>query len=200
MIRAVAGSWWAEARKGDLVGYLTDEEHARLLGAAELASVAAGDPILRRGSPSRSLILIEAGEVAIVDESTGASVVLATIGAGGVVGEVGFVDGEMRTNDVRAMTACRLRRLTRERLLELVKDDATLFAKITIGLAEILARRFREAVAELEPVRAFAASLGQPAEAEEPASFDEIDEPLPEPALDLIRDVARRAQKGAAGV
>ena len=48
----------------------------------------------------------------------GEDVVLATLGPGCVVGEVGFVDGQPRTHDVRARTACRLRRLTRERLLE----------------------------------------------------------------------------------
>ena len=196
----MAGSWWPEVRKGDLVGYLTDAEHSRLLAATESATAGPGDPILRKGSPSRSLLLIEEGEVVVVDESTGATVVLATIGAGGVVGEVGFVDGEIRTHDVRAATACRLRRLTREGLLDLVRDDPTLFAKLTIALAEILARRFRGALAELEPVRAFAASLGEPVGEEAPAAFDEIDEPLPESAMELIRDVARRAQKGAAGV
>jgi CRP-like cAMP-binding protein len=128
-----------------------------------------------------------------------------------VVGEVGFVDGQPRTHDVRARTACRLRRLTRERLLELVKDDATLFAKLTIALAEILARRFRSAVAEFEPLRAFAATLDEPLSLEGAKAdhYDEIETALPEPpegadgddpAVDLIRDVARRARRRLTGV
>lgn len=191
------------------MGYLDGDELDRLLAATEAVSVKAGDPILQKGSPSRSLILVEEGEVEVVGESMGETVVLAGIGPGGVVGEVGFVDGAARTHDVRARTAGRLRRLTRERLLELVKGDAPLFAKLTIALAELLARRFRMAVQELEPVRAFAASLREPMEIEESpaAGFDEIDEPLPGQtsagpggALELIRDVARRAQKDLAGV
>jgi hypothetical protein len=90
--------------------------------------------------------------------------------------------------------------LTRARLLELVKDDPALFAKITIALAELLARRFRGVVKELEPVRAFAATLSEPMEHEEPVSYDEIDEPLSESAMELIRDIARKAGKDAAGV
>jgi CRP-like cAMP-binding protein len=130
-------------------------------------------------------------------------VVLDRIGAGSVVGEVGFLDGRPRTYGVRAGTACLLRRLTRERLLELVKNDAVLFAKVTIALAELLARRFRSAVAELEPVRVFAATLKEPEEVEPAditvtATYDELDDPLGDQALGMIRAVARRAEQGAA--
>jgi CRP-like cAMP-binding protein len=196
----VAGGWWPETRTGDLVNYLGEDELRRLLACTESASVAPGEPILRKGSPSRSLLIVEEGEVEIVEESSGE--VLACVGPGGVVGEVGFVDGQARTNDVRARNACKLRRLTRERLLELVKGDAPLFAKLTIALAELLAKRFRAAVAELEPVRAFASRLRDPAAAEagEGSDFDEIDEPLPEEARELIRRVAGKAGDDVAGV
>ena len=203
--------WWPRVRESELVAYLDDQEHQRLLAAAEIAAVGPGEPILRKGSPSRSLLLIDEGEVDIVEESMGEDVVLATLGPGCVVGEVGFVDGQPRTHDVRARTACRLRRLTRERLLELVKDDPGLFAKLTIALAEILALRFRSAVAEFEPLRAFAATLGQPLslEIDKPEAYDEIEAALPEPpdaehgedpAVELIRDVARRARGRLTGV
>lgn len=192
------------------MAYLSEAEHARLLAAMQSWSLAGGDMVLRKGDPSSSLILVEEGEIEVVEESLGERVVLAGMGPGGVVGEVGFVDGQPRTHDVRARSACRLRSLSRDRLLELAKDDATLFAKLTIALAELLARRFRVAVRELEPVRAFAASLHEPMEPMEPgepaepaeagAGFDEIDEPLPEAALELIRDLARKSQKDLAGL
>jgi len=166
----------------------------------EEATASAGDTILTKGSPSRSLLLVEEGEVEIVDEALGESVVLASVGPGGVIGEVGFVDGRPRTHHVRARSDCRLRRLTRERLLEIVKNDPELFAKLTIALAELLADRFRGVVHELEPVRAFAASLKEPMDLEGAPGFDEIEEPLPETAVDLIRDVARKSGKDAAGV
>ncbi len=201
----MAGSWWPEVRAGHLVGYLSDDEHERLLAATAPVTAPAGGTILTKGSPSRSLLFVEEGEVEIVDESMGDLLVLATVGAGGVVGEVGFVDGRARTHNVRARTSCRLRRLTRESLLDLVKNDPGLFAKLTIALAELLAERFRSALTELEPVRAFAASLREPMEPIEigdggAADFDEIDEPLPEAALELIRDVARKTRKDLAGV
>ncbi len=196
----MAETWWPVVRSGDLVRYLTDEENGRLLAATESVSAVAGDSILRKGSPGRSLILVEEGDLEIVEESLGQPVVLATVGAGGVVGEVGFVDGRARTHDVRAGTAARLRRLTRERLLDLVRDDAPLFAKLTLALAELLASRFRSVVDELAPVRAFAATLREPMEVRSAAGFDEVDEAMPQELLDMIRDVAHRSQKDVAGL
>lgn len=203
-------SWWPAVRSGDLVAYLGEAEHARLLGAMNTRNVAAGEFVLRKGDPSSSLLIVEEGELEVLDESMGETVRLASVGRGGVVGEVGFVDGQPRTHHVRARSACVLRSLTRERLLELVRDDPMLFAKLMIALAELLAARFRLTVRELEPIRAFAKSLGDPLAYESPlshepqaegaADFDEIDEPLPEAALELIRDLARKAHGDLTGL
>jgi CRP-like cAMP-binding protein len=171
------------------VSYLDPQEHARLVTAMEPVFAVAGDLILTKGSPARSLLLVEDGEVEVVEDAPGL-LVLAVIGPGGVVGEVGFVDGQARTLNVRARTNCSLRRLTREQLLALVRDEPTLFAKLTIALAELLAARFRRVVQELVPVRAFAASLSQPADPSWQA----------ERALEVIRGVARQAPQDLAGV
>jgi CRP-like cAMP-binding protein len=204
---------------------LNDHEQRRLLALMEPCTARAGDLILHKGSPSRSLLLVEGGQVEVLDDAVGQALVLGRVGPGGVVGEVGFLDGQPRTHHVRAVEDCRLRRLTREALLRLATGDAELFAKLTIALAQLVTRRYRSAMQELEPVRAFAASLREPMTAD-PASlpgerFSEIDAPLPVEetasrlprtagspdseathALDLIRDVARRALegRGAAGV
>ena len=192
------GTWWPEARKGDLVGYLSDEEHRRLSAAMETATAAAGDVILSKGSPSRSLLLLEEGEVEVVGEAAGEAVVYAQLGPGSVVGEVGFVDGRPRTHSVRAVTPCRLRRLTRERLLLLVKDDPGLFAKLTIAMAELIAFRFRGAVDALEQVRSFASSLREPEESL--AAFDEVDDPLSEDVVEFLKDMARKGRDDATGI
>ncbi|MGH9887725.1 MAG: cyclic nucleotide-binding domain-containing protein, partial [bacterium] len=94
----MSGGWWPEMRAGDLVTYLDEHEYRRLIDATEEARVDAGTLVLHKGSPSRSLILVEEGEIEIVEESMGDMVVLDRIGAGSVVGEVGFLDGLPRTN------------------------------------------------------------------------------------------------------
>jgi CRP-like cAMP-binding protein len=218
---AVSAVWWPEARPGDLVAYLDDGEHARLLAVTEIAEAGAGDFLLHKGSPSRSVLLVEDGEIEIVDESMGETVVLGRVGPGGVVGEVGFLDGQLRTHHVRAFTACRVRRLTREGLLALAQVEPLLFAKVSIGLAGLVARRFRSALEELDPLRSFAASLGDPEDNaaagatrrtsqsateagdlgdEGPIEYDEIDDPLLDQALDVLRELARRPGKDLAGV
>lgn len=200
----MSDGWWLRLRSGDLVGYLDDAEHSRLLRAAEPAVADAGAVVLHKGSPARSLLIVEQGALEVCDEALGETVVLATIGPGEVVGEVGFVDGRARTHAVRARESCRLRRLTREAFLKLVQDDPQLFAKLAVGLAELVAGRFRATVAQLEPVRAFAASLDQPMELPENAGaadeYDEIDEPLPEHAVEMLRRLARTDDGGAVGL
>ena len=206
-------NWWPQLRASDLVSFLTEDEHARLLAAMEICTAAASEVIFQKGSPSRSLLLVEEGEVEVFDELMGEPVVLATVGSGGVVGEVGFVDGRARTHHVRARSDCRMRRLTREKLLEmLTRGDTLLFAKVTIAMAQLLAFRFREAVEQFEPVRAFAATLQEPIDLRDTvAGFDEIDEPLPvgdlaelhpRDAVNVIKQAARKARKkqGATGV
>jgi CRP-like cAMP-binding protein len=88
------------------------------------------------------------------------------------MGELGFLDGEPRANHVRAATSCRLRKLTRDQLLQLAGEDAVLFGKLVISLAELLAARYRRVVTELEPLRA-----------------PELREDRPE-ALDVLKAVA----------
>ena len=222
---SVASVWWPEARAGELVAYLDEQEHARLLAVTEVAEAGAGDFLLHKGSPSRSILLVEDGEIEIIDDSmAGHVVVLGRVGPGGVVGEVGFVDGAPRTHHVRAGTACRVRRLTRDGLLALAQADPKLFAKVAMALATLMARRFRNVLEELDPLRAFAASLGDPDESETvapeeplaadtsgggetvadhdegPVEYDEIEDPMLDQALDVLRDLARRPGKDLAGV
>ncbi len=198
------GNWWPEARTGELVAYLDDAELTRLTALMGEWSVKAGETVLHRGDPAANLVLVETGEVEVVDSGLG--IVLARIGPGGVVGEVGFVDGLPRTHDVRAVSDSRLRHLSREKLLGLVDAAPLLFAKVTVALAELVAQRFRGALADLEPIRAFAADLEEPAGPEpEVASIDELeavddlgsDEAN---ALDLIRDLARKTARDRAGL
>jgi CRP-like cAMP-binding protein len=196
----VAGTWWPELRRGDLVAYLTEHELPRLLAATQPCDFEDGATVFRKGEASESLAVIEQGEVDVVDESLPEP--LAVVGPGGVVGEVGFLDGRARTHDVRARGRCRVRVLTRDRFLALAHDDPALTSKLAVAMAELVVKRFRSVVQELEPVRAFSAALREPLEHGEPAGpgFDEIDEPLPEGALDAIRAACFGAQKGSAGL
>lgn len=158
----MAGTWWPALRAGELIAYLTEDELQRLDAVTVPVTAEPGDVIFFKGAPSKSLIIVEEGEVEAFEESGGRVGVLGSAGAGSVMGELGFLDGRPRSNHVRARTPCRLRRLTRDQLLQLADDDALLFAKLVISLAELLASRYRGVVAELEPVRAHDLDVSQP--------------------------------------
>ena len=155
----MAGTWWPALRAGELIAYLTEDELERLYDVTVPVVAEPGDVIFYKGAPSKSLIIVEEGEVEAFDESGGQKVVLGSAGAGSVMGEIGFLDGRPRSNHVRASAACRLRKLTRDQLVIMADEDALLFGKLVISLAELLASRYRGVAAELEPVRALLASL-----------------------------------------
>jgi CRP-like cAMP-binding protein len=160
------GTWWPEVRAGEVIAYLDDQEYARLLEATVSVSVEPGDVIFYKGAPSKSLVLVEDGEVEAFEEAVGKVLILGSAGAGSVMGELGFLDGEPRSTHVRAATACRLRKLTRDQLLQLAGEDALLFGKLVISLAELLAARYRRMVTELEPLRAAELRDAGPADAQ----------------------------------
>ena len=154
-----SGNWWTTLRDGELVRYLTEEEYVRLLDDTIPVSAEPGDVIFFKGAPSTSLVIVVSGELEVFEESKGRMIVLGTVPAGSVVGEVGFLDGRPRTRHVRAKTACELRKITREGFVELLNVAPVLFAKMMVALSELLAGRYRMVTEELEPVRALAASL-----------------------------------------
>ena len=154
-----SGNWWTPLRDGELVRYLTEEEYVRLLDDTIPVSAEPGDVIFFKGAPSTSLVIVVSGELEVFEESKGRMIVLGTVPAGSVVGEVGFLDGRPRTRHVRAKSACELRKITREGFVELLNVAPILFAKMMVALSELLAGRYRKVTEELEPVRALAASL-----------------------------------------
>ena len=187
----MGGTWWPALRAGELIAYLTEDELERLNDVTVPVMAEPGDVIFYKGAPSKSLVIVEEGEVEAFEESGGRVLVLGSAGAGSVMGEVGFLDGRPRSNHVRASTACRLRKLTREQLLQLADEDAVLFAKLIISVAGLLATRYRGVVAELEPVRALVASV-RAAAGHHPAVAEELDLSQPEQsqALDVLKAIA----------
>jgi hypothetical protein len=220
----LAAVWWPEARTGDLVAYLDDQELARLIALTEVAEAGAGDFLLHKGSPSRSVLLVEDGQIEIIDETLGETIVLGRVGPGGVVGEVGFLDGQPRTHHVRAGTGLPRAAADTGRALGAGPGRSP-------ALREGLRRPGRPGSAAV-PQRARGArpaarvrgvagrprgqrgGRGEAALATEPKEratsedaaddgpihYDEIEDPILDQALDVLRELARRPGKDLAGV
>jgi CRP-like cAMP-binding protein len=187
----MAGTWWPALRAGELIAYLTDDELERLYDVTVPVMAEPGDVIFYKGAPSKSLVIVEEGEVEAFEDAGGQTVVLGSAGAGSVMGELGFLDGRPRSNHVRASANCRLRKLTRDQLLQLADEDALLFAKLVISMAELLASRYRGVVAELEPVRALVASFRSAGDDEaHVAEAPDLSQPEHSQALGVLKAVA----------
>jgi CRP-like cAMP-binding protein len=107
---------------------LSDEDVRRVATFATEDSVSSGATLIREGDYSNEMIAIESGTADIVHDGS----VIASVGPGDVVGELGVLEKGLRNASVVATSSMRLIRLsnwdvkrlpleTRERLLSLAQ-------------------------------------------------------------------------------
>jgi len=135
-----------------LFRYLEPQEVKRVLSRCSSRTVAKGELIFRSGDPGDRMYLLESGQVEVLDDRLQEPMVLAQIAAGSCFGEIALLDGQPRTKDVRALTACRVRELTRDDFLALFDEEPPLFAKLSRALNELLSSRLRGTLADDHPL------------------------------------------------
>jgi len=114
----------------------------RLMGYLERLHVQAGKYLIRQGAPSEEFYLIESGRLTVLLERPGGEPLrLRTIGAGTVVGEIGFYLGLPRTTSVVAEEPTILYRLTKSALREMSLHDPDVAAALHEFVARLLAER-----------------------------------------------------------
>jgi len=91
-----------------LFSHLSDEESIRLASFATESAVAEGTYLVRAGRHSSELIAIEQGTADVIRHGE----LIASIGAGDVVGAMGLLSDEPRTADVVATSPLRVFTLT----------------------------------------------------------------------------------------
>jgi len=119
-------------------------DRERLLAATRPLSLQRGAWLIRRGERGGDLYLVERGELEVVDTRARPEVVIDSVGPGGLVGEMAFLDAAPRTADVRAAAETRCLHWERGALLELLAEDQALAAVFYRALAEGLVDRVRE--------------------------------------------------------
>lgn len=118
--------------------------------AAESQHFEAGEWILHQGDHAEYAYLIESGQVQVVRGNADDAVVLAELGPGEMVGEMGIISEKPRSASVRALTPTSMVRISREELLTTLQDDRT----SAIALLKTLFERLRQAdvrMTQLEP-------------------------------------------------
>ena len=119
-----------------------EDSHLDVLREAGIErSYAAGEIVAEEGSPMDRFILVEEGEIELVDPFSGDRYVPSTIGPGQFVGDVAFIAGGNFTLPIRACSATRVVEVERETMLGLM---ANIPEMSDIILTVYIARRRRQ--------------------------------------------------------
>jgi CRP-like cAMP-binding protein len=127
-----------------LAAALGPQNLAVLTRAMTLLELGAGRRIIRDRMPVDSLYFILEGEVSILLEEGGRSILLGRLGAGEWLGEVSVLSGEMvASSTVRSETAVRLARLKHQAFEELIVRNEEIASAMLRELVGMLAARLR---------------------------------------------------------
>lgn len=126
-----------------LFAFLTAEETAALIEAAQSRSFAVGDVIIAQNTPVTEMYLLERGSVAVERENGPQSVELAVLWRNEVFGEISFVDGNPTSARVVAREPTGVRAISRDLVTSYDAADPTFSMRFYRSLAAILADRLR---------------------------------------------------------
>jgi CRP/FNR family transcriptional regulator, cyclic AMP receptor protein len=91
--------------------------------------------LFRQGDPSNEVILILSGSADVLRESGDDAIVLGTVRAGEFVGEMGVLEGRVRSATVRAAEAVEAELIERQAFLERVSAEPELARKLLLRMS-----------------------------------------------------------------
>jgi CRP/FNR family transcriptional regulator, cyclic AMP receptor protein len=109
-----------------LFDHLSNQQLERLSAYLETAPLAPGETLMRYADPSTDVYLVAEGVLRIERSTPYGIYALAELGAGDILGEASFLDGEPRTGSAVADTDVTVHRLTRAALERLLENDPDL--------------------------------------------------------------------------
>jgi CRP-like cAMP-binding protein len=141
------------------VPYFAEIEPAKLKLLAFMSERIAFDPgkrLFRQGDPGDAAYLIIAGEAEVIAETPAGPVVLATLGANEIVGEMAILGNVPRTATVRAKDRLVTLRISKEPFMRMVREFPSMAVSMMQELAERLAstnNQLSSTMAELNRLR-----------------------------------------------
>jgi CRP/FNR family transcriptional regulator, cyclic AMP receptor protein len=141
------------------VPYFAEIEPAKLKLLAFMSERVAFDPgkrLFRQGDPGDAAYLIIAGEAEVTAETPSGPVVLATVGANKIVGDMAILGNVPRTATVRAKSRLITLRISKEPFMRMVREFPSMAVSMMQELAERLAatdNQLSATVAELRRLR-----------------------------------------------
>jgi CRP-like cAMP-binding protein len=125
-----------------------EKDWEKLLSYVETQLFRAGEIIMNEGDRDDALSIVQSGQVEVLSPPSRFGKVrrIALMGAGAVMGEQSFLDGQPRSAAVQALTDVELCRLSHQKFTILAAREPQLALRILMDLGRILSLRLREAV------------------------------------------------------
>jgi CRP/FNR family transcriptional regulator, cyclic AMP receptor protein len=124
-----------------LFGGLSPDERAAISAQARIRTYNAGETVFAIGSPGDQMMALLGGTIRIsVPFSEGKELFLAIIHPGEIFGELAVLDGNERSADAIAETACTLAILDRNDILSFFERNPSIWPK----LVKVIAHRLRQ--------------------------------------------------------
>lgn len=121
-----------------------ERDWADLLQATTTRRLAAGETLIEPGAGDRSLYLVIEGRLEVLlPVSRRKWRQVAAVGAGNVIGELSFFDGDTRSAMVRAVSAVAVAELSHDDFATLSRTRPDLALAVAMDLGRILAQRLR---------------------------------------------------------
>ena len=131
----------AALRAMELCHALSSAELDVIVAIVEPREIAAGKEIFREGDPGDGLYLLVTGEIDVIKRGPSGDRSLARMAAGGVLGEMSLITGDVRSATCRAIVNSRALCLPVKGFRLLLDGGSTAALKIAAAIAELLARR-----------------------------------------------------------
>ncbi|WP_294540351.1 Crp/Fnr family transcriptional regulator [uncultured Rhodoblastus sp.] len=121
---------------------LSDEARIELLKRSSRRHFTSGQVIFRYRTPGQSMMVLLSGEVRIsLPEPNGRVIILADLQRGAILGEMSVLDGEERSADATALTACELLALERSDVLAFLERHPG----VCLDILHMVCARLRDA-------------------------------------------------------
>jgi CRP/FNR family transcriptional regulator, cyclic AMP receptor protein len=136
-------------RETSLLGSVPAEDLNALAHASRLRSFRRGQVVFTTSDPGDTVIVVVSGRVKVtVRSADGGELTLAIIDPGGVLGELGVVDGGPRSADAETVEECQLLLVPRDAIRDICARVPSAAQALTNSIAATL-RRLTEVTADL---------------------------------------------------
>jgi CRP/FNR family transcriptional regulator, cyclic AMP receptor protein len=122
---------------------LTNQQTEQIVNAMVPTTVPAGNAVFREDERAQGLFVLLEGTVEVVKEDggPGGAVLIATVEAPSVLGEMSLITDRPHSATVRARTTCEFRLLTRAQFDRLLQAESLAAYKVVATLADVIAWR-----------------------------------------------------------